>query len=90
MQNLKEKLIEGKGAFIFVGVVGLEKRFVKVNHRLYLLVKKGMVEMMRIFAKELTGSVRFNMLSPGHLKNSINRNDRSLKLFVRNEKRLWL
>lgn len=72
IKTLLHRLKETRGSFISIGVVGLEKRFTKIDHPLYLLTKNGLLQMMRAFAKEHAGEIRFNMISPGHLSYSVN------------------
>jgi 3-oxoacyl-[acyl-carrier protein] reductase len=72
IKALLHRLKKAQGSFISIGVVGLEKCFTKIDHPLYLLTKNGLLQMMRAFAKEYAGVIRFNMISPGHLSYSVN------------------
>lgn len=72
IQGCLEKLMATRGLYLAIGVVGIEKRFIKIDHPLYLLSKNSTLQLIRSFAKEISPKVRFNMISPGHLEHSVN------------------
>ena len=72
MQALIESLKKSQGAIINIGVAGLSSERGYVQAPFYMAMKLALLSLTQSFAKELAPFlIRVNMVSPGHLENSI-------------------
>lgn len=71
-KGLLPSIIKEKGSIVMIGSAGLERQVADTYSPAYTITKMGLHALMKSLAKEVSQHhVRVNMVSPGHLENSV-------------------